>query len=201
MAKRTKLIVNRSQQSRFIFTVLLVCLLVLIINAVNIYVLVKHFAMAQAGVDEIQALSRISAAVVEKMRFRIILLVAVNGIIVVGIGLFLSHRIAGPSYNIEREMRQVMDGDISGRVKLREGDQLSELAAAMNQMVDGLRDIVGNIRVSAESLEGEIRKSENPDPRVIAGLNSLNQAIAGFQLSSEQKDARQADIVSSETES
>jgi len=182
MAMRKKLLINGMQQSRFIITVLLVCLLIMIINAVNIYVLFKHFAMAQAGPEEMETLGKVFASIFQKMKARILLLVVVNGIVVIGLGLFLSHRIAGPSFNIEREMRQVMDGDISGRVKLRDGDQLLEVASSMNMMLEGLRDIVGDIGSQAGRLEKAIAGAGISNPEIQRTLEGLRRSLARFRL-------------------
>jgi methyl-accepting chemotaxis protein len=47
--------------------------------------------------------------------------------------IFVSHRIAGPLYRLEKEIRRVGEGDLSVRVALRRKDQIGELAQALNQ--------------------------------------------------------------------
>jgi methyl-accepting chemotaxis protein len=52
------------------------------------------------------------------------------------IGLFYSHRIAGPVYKMNRELRRVLEGTEGVRVKLRKKDQLKDLAATLNAVLD-----------------------------------------------------------------
>jgi len=52
------------------------------------------------------------------------------------ISALLSHRIAGPVYHIERICREVKKGDKKARVRLRNGDALSDLADEFNSMLD-----------------------------------------------------------------
>ena len=49
---------------------------------------------------------------------------------------FLSHRIAGPIYHFEKVCREIKAGDKQARVKLREGDAMSDLAEEFNSMLD-----------------------------------------------------------------
>ena len=48
----------------------------------------------------------------------------------------LSHRIAGPIYHFERICQEIKKGDKQARVRLREGDSLSDLAEEFNSMLD-----------------------------------------------------------------
>ncbi len=50
----------------------------------------------------------------------------------------LSHRIAGPIYHFERVCKEVKEGNKKARVKLREGDALSDLAQNFNSMLNTL---------------------------------------------------------------
>ncbi len=49
--------------------------------------------------------------------------------------IFFSHKLAGPVYRLEVAMNRVIDGDYSERVKLRDGDQLMNLADLFNEVI------------------------------------------------------------------
>ena len=57
-------------------------------------------------------------------------------IIVSIIGIFYSHRIAGPAYRIQKEIDKVLGGDKGVRVQLRKGDKLKELASKVNSLIE-----------------------------------------------------------------
>ena len=46
--------------------------------------------------------------------------------------LFVSHRIAGPLYRLEKEITRIGEGDLSVQVSLRRKDQIGELAQTLN---------------------------------------------------------------------
>lgn len=62
-------------------------------------------------------------------------------VLVAGISILFTHKIAGPIYKIEKSCRQIMDEkDLSVRVFLRTGDELQELAEEINRLLDHLRN-------------------------------------------------------------
>lgn len=57
-------------------------------------------------------------------------------IVLVLIGIFFSHRIAGPAYRMITVIDKVLEGDITERVRLRKKDKLTELADKINLLLD-----------------------------------------------------------------
>ncbi len=63
-------------------------------------------------------------------------------VVVILIGLIMSHRIAGPIYRIAEDIDRVLSGEPGVRVSLRRKDALEDLAEKVNQLiehVDGAR--------------------------------------------------------------
>jgi len=54
---------------------------------------------------------------------------------------FLSHRIAGPVFRMERYLGEIALGDFSSVLKLRKRDEFKNLAEAINKMTQGLKKI------------------------------------------------------------
>jgi len=61
--------------------------------------------------------------------------------------LFVSHKIAGPLYRLKAMLGVLGTGDFSSSMRLREDDQLQQVAAAYNEAV--------------EKLNGKIKKAKN----------------------------------------
>jgi methyl-accepting chemotaxis protein len=55
-----------------------------------------------------------------------------------GYGLIISHRIAGPIFQLMRVIREVAGGDMKARVHFRPDDEFSELSTDFNAMMDKL---------------------------------------------------------------
>lgn len=66
--------------------------------------------------------------------------------------LHLTHRIGGPLYRFEQSAQELKNGNLSLRIRLREGDDLQELAEALNASVVNLDEAFAEVR-DREALE------------------------------------------------
>jgi sensor histidine kinase YesM len=80
---------------------------------------------------------------------------ALSGVFFLPLGIFLfllgSHRSAGPVYRLEKEMRELLEGETRGPLFFRERDQFKELADLFNRL--------------AKELEAHRKASEDSDTK------------------------------------
>jgi len=72
------------------------------------------------------------------------------GIVVVVMGLlsiFISHKIAGPVYRLEKILAQTLDGDLNVTVRLRKNDELQGLAEGLEKLIADQRQLVDILQV------------------------------------------------------
>ena len=100
-------------------------------------------------------------AIVKSVNIQIMLSLLLITPLVVIIGLFLSHRMAGPVYRMEKTLTAMGNGDISARITLRKRDEFKSLADRINFVVDSMRSkvvaesgVVNRLRDKIVSLEG-----------------------------------------------
>jgi len=62
--------------------------------------------------------------------------IAIYVLFVILVSAVLSHKMAGPVYRFEQTCKAIAKGDFSQRVRLREGDQFTELQDEFNRMMD-----------------------------------------------------------------
>ncbi|MCP4671682.1 MAG: HAMP domain-containing protein [Desulfobacula sp.] len=93
------------------------------------------------------------------------------------ITLFISHRIAGPMFRFEKDIRQITKGDLTVRINLRQKDQFSEMAKAFNEMSSSLHNKVTQINEQIDkimTMTGETKVIEEYDKQ-IKGLKKMIQ--------------------------
>jgi len=56
-------------------------------------------------------------------------------IIIAGFSIVFTHKIAGPVYNLEKTLEKLNQGEDVGLIRLRDGDELQELATKVNQVI------------------------------------------------------------------
>ncbi|MCX5715610.1 MAG: HAMP domain-containing protein [Candidatus Omnitrophica bacterium] len=60
--------------------------------------------------------------------------------------LFVSHRIAGPLYHLEKSMEQIASGDLTVETHLRKNDEAKALAGSLNDLARKLREDIAFMR-------------------------------------------------------
>ncbi|MHC4375654.1 MAG: hypothetical protein ACYS26_03545 [Planctomycetota bacterium] len=68
-----------------------------------------------------------------------------------GVGLVLTHRIAGPIYRFEQYLTAVAAGEHKGACKIRQGDELQDLCDAINDAVSALESRRSDDEVESEA--------------------------------------------------
>jgi len=70
----------------------------------------------------------------------------------IGIGWFFSRRITVPLRRAVRFAETIASGDLSARMDARNGDEIDDLATALNEMTGKLAAIIGTIKASSDDL-------------------------------------------------
>lgn len=80
--------------------------------------------------------------------------IAMYMVMVLIVSAVVSHRMAGPIFKFEKSCSTVADGDLTHRVYLRQGDQLTDLQDHFNNMTGAVNEVVREyekFRAEAES--------------------------------------------------
>jgi len=78
------------------------------------------------------------------------------------ISLTLPIKYAGPLFRIERELRaKVGAGDLTVRFKLRKGDEVKDLADAINDCLENIEKRIVKLKNSAEDLDAVITNTDH----------------------------------------
>jgi len=92
-------------------------------------------------------------------------------VIVLIVAAVVSHRMAGPVYKFEKSCAAVASGDLTHRVWLRKGDQLSDLQEQFNAMV-------GAVNEAVKQLEAFKSEAAAKDPALKARADEVSAKIA-----------------------
>jgi methyl-accepting chemotaxis protein len=108
--------------------------------------------------------------------------------------LFVTHKIAGPLFVMERMINQIASGQLSARIRLRKGDDLTEFEQLMNGMAENLESSLSDLHERSGSLSALAHElAQGPDPEKQAKLLSETGAIARileqYAFSKKRKEA------------
>ena len=94
-------------------------------------------------------------------------------------GIFISHKIAGPMYRIEKSAEAIRDGDLRVSFKLRKSDEMKSAASVLEEMVDSLQGDIEKIKTANQAIESKVESaSGHMDARDVADLRKPVGQIA-----------------------
>jgi len=154
--QRGNIIIDSSFQYRYFLYCLAMTVLLLILFSGIMLIIIKRLSGWWASPLVIEELVRLLVA---------------NGVFILLAGisfciyaLFISHRIAGPAYRLETDLRKMIKGNYSHEIKLRPKDYLGNIANALNELSEKLKakdKLAADIRENALKLKKTLDK-ENP---------------------------------------
>jgi methyl-accepting chemotaxis protein len=138
---RKSYLINPAFQWRFVTFMLAIALVtILVFYAANLYFFLNFIGIGrELNLPPDHALFRFIA---EQRRTMNIIFVAtsfVAGIVIVGGGILLSHRVAGPLHRLRGHLDRVAESGDAKPVIFRKGDFFPELAEACNRCLDRLK--------------------------------------------------------------
>ncbi|HPG59834.1 MAG TPA: HAMP domain-containing protein [Candidatus Wallbacteria bacterium] len=189
--KRRIFLIKRGLQFRYMGVIFVAMLLVAMIVGWTVYFSIwkdisdptkKHDELVEVFVQGNQVL-------IARMTF--------IAVMICFLSVFVSHKIAGPVYRLEESAKIIASGDFSRRIKLRQGDELQDLADAFNTMTESLDKIIGedqkmlqNLNLIIEKIKKDFKMktiAENRKGEIINELqyiaDELNKISSAFIVS------------------
>jgi len=102
-----------------------------------------------------------------------LILISIAAVVVV---LFVSHKIAGPMFRFEKDLKEIGEGNLTETIALRDKDQFTKMAESLNIMTASLHDKVLLIQTEVDGLL-ELASEEKVAENLIKGLNHLHETI------------------------
>ncbi|MDD5131941.1 MAG: HAMP domain-containing protein [bacterium] len=82
-----------------------------------------------------------------------------GAVIIVGGGIFVSHRIVGPLKRLEEMLLKVGQGDLSAEMHIRNKDEFKEVAISYNNMLHGLRKLRARDHKKITEMKEDLKKA------------------------------------------
>ncbi|MBU0880790.1 MAG: methyl-accepting chemotaxis protein [Candidatus Omnitrophica bacterium] len=151
--KRTKYLVSTKFQLRYVGIILLLMLVTALICSYIIY----YTVMVVMGekLSNVYPQGRL-IAIINIVNLKILFSLLLITPIVAAVGIYLSHKIAGPIYRIEKFLDDMVLGNLGSRIVLRKGDELMSVADKINILNDSLRAIMGGQKSGMNKIVAEL---------------------------------------------
>ncbi|PIS47518.1 MAG: hypothetical protein COT17_03125 [Elusimicrobia bacterium CG08_land_8_20_14_0_20_51_18] len=99
-------------------------------------------------------------------------------LIVLIVSAVISHKMAGPIYKFEKSCQTIAEGDLTHRVYLRKGDQLTDLQNSFNEMMERIHRGFKE----AEELKRQAQLNSQLTAKAQEYSNKLKDVMPGFKI-------------------
>ncbi len=173
--KRRQYFVKKEFQLKFI---LKFCLLVLIgtIISTGILFLLSQNTLTSSFQQSRLVIKSTGMAILPSVVYTNLITLGLVAIATIIVTLFVSHKIAGPMFRFEKELRNIGGGDLTKKVILRKRDQMTGMTDSLNAMTAGLHEKVLRIQTEVVNIL-ESASRQNAPKDLIGELNQLHQKI------------------------
>jgi nitrogen fixation/metabolism regulation signal transduction histidine kinase len=103
-------------------------------------------------------------------------------VVLIGLlGIYFTHKVAGPVYKMKRLLRKVGQGHLHVDARLRKGDELQDFFDTFTEMVSGLRDMEKRQLVDVDKALDALEKDDKGEAKkALAALrDEMTQTLAG----------------------
>ena len=90
--------------------------------------------------------------------------------------LFISHKIAGPMFRFEQDVKEIGQGNLTKVVRIRHKDQLKDFTDSLNHMTSSLHAKVLETRKEVEQVLESARQQNAPE-KLIEEIDHIQQSI------------------------
>ena len=146
--------IKQEFQNRFILLFLCVLILGGLISVCLTYWNTRD-TLTSAYVNSQLVIQSTSLAIMPSVIYTTLITVLVLIVIVGILTLLVSHKIAGPMYRFESDLKRISTGDLRCKIQIRKGDQLQDLVVSLNQLVESFNGKIGEIEALVKALKKE----------------------------------------------
>jgi methyl-accepting chemotaxis protein len=180
-SRRKRYFLSKSIQPRLLLGFAVLVLILVVIASGLFYVLANR----QLSSEYYKAHSTLRYVMQNLLPW--LLLVNLAGILVaLFLAVFYTHRIAGPAYRIEQELRKIGQGILTTRVRTRRKDQLKGLESEINRVARELEQGILQVKASLLKLESNLADLERATSTGKMSESELQQLVRQIRACQEE---------------
>lgn len=104
------------------------------------------------------------------------------GLATIAVVLFISHKIAGPLFRFEKELKLIGEGDLTIKIWLRKDDQLKDLSESLNAMTENLNAKLTDVQKEIEKVLAAAEQPDIPKEMKIAADRLHQRFLERFKI-------------------
>lgn len=172
--KRRNYFIKKEFQFKFIVKFCLIMLAGIVLSTCVVF-LFSQDTLTSSFKDSSLVIESTGSAILPTILITNLITLAIITVAVIGVTLFISHRIAGPMFRFEKDIDRISQGDLRVRINLRKKDQFSAMAESFNSMASSLHEKIAGIDGEIDHILGSNETSAEGNKEKIKELKLLIQ--------------------------
>jgi methyl-accepting chemotaxis protein len=152
--RRKIIYIHRTFQRNFIIKFCIIAALGMVSASLLLYIVSKDSLTATYRYHHLAVKTTAEAILPGLVITNLVVLLALI-VASVFVTLYISHKIAGPLYRLNKSLQAIGEGDLTMNIRLRQKDQLMEFASTINTMVENLRERIEEIETMIRELKAK----------------------------------------------
>lgn len=151
--RRKNYFINKKFQRKFIIKFCTIVIIGAVISGSIIYAMSRS-TVTTSFVNSRLTIKSTAGYILPALLLGSAVVIVLASLATVAVTLFTSHSIAGPLYRIERDIEEVVSGNLKKKFSLRQNDEIKPLAASLDNMTKVLRSEIDQVKRGVYELEG-----------------------------------------------
>jgi methyl-accepting chemotaxis protein len=170
--KRKRVLTQKPFQLKYVVLGVIGFLMTIGLAQLSVYFKLTHLVLQQPQFTGIFAIAQQT----NMMFFSWFML---GALIIIGGGIFISHRIVGPLKRLEDNLLKVGQGDLSTEMRIRSKDEFKEIAFSFNGMLRGLRKLREHDQKMISEVQADLKKIRHSlaEENIQQAVNQLDEAV------------------------
>jgi methyl-accepting chemotaxis protein len=103
------------------------------------------------------------------------------------VSIFITHRIAGPMFSLNRAIGMIAAGDLKIRIKFRKGDDFAELSGEMNRMAANLELLLCSLDDRLKDMSSRVQTMTREQvvtggSELVADVDAMRASLAAYRF-------------------
>lgn len=179
--KRRQYYIDRKFQTRF----MLKFVLILIIGgclSIAMTVLTTQESLTSSFDGSTLAIQKTSLAILPSVILTNVITTGLIAIFSLVVTLLVSHKIAGPMFRFEQDLKVIADGDLQKKFRIRDGDQFSGVVTNLNTMVESLNAKISIVQGDLDRLIAQAAEQKLPQQFIHELEECKNKIDSQFRI-------------------
>lgn len=136
--KRRKLFIKGTLQGRYLRLLVLAMFLPTVFIGGCLYYLILHILAEEIVFPD--AIASLLFPAIAKINVIVLIGLPILFLVILFLGLLLSHRIAGPIFRLEKDLEEIAEGNFNRRITFRKKDEMRSVADKINKLLDKVQE-------------------------------------------------------------